>query len=206
MNIYVWSFLLVSRFVCVVDPAFESSLERTLGAFAELGSLSVMKRSPVVTIVISAVMAALVTVATYLIQIPVPATGGYINVGDAMVFTSALLFGPVVGGIAGGLGSAISDLLSPFAYFAPITLVVKGLEGLLAGLVSNGRSTPRDFLAVLIGGTVMVSGYLLTEVYVLGVGIGALAEVPGNLFQIIFGGLVGIPVSLAIRKYTKGLR
>ena len=148
----------------------------------------------------------LVTVATCLIQVPVPATGGYINVGDAMVFTSALLFGPIVGGIAGGLGSALSDLLSPFAYYAPITLIVKDSEGLLAGFLSNGHSTKRDILAVLVGGATMISGYLVSEAYLLGVGAAALTEVPGNLFQIAVGGLDGIPVSFAVRKYTSRLR
>lgn len=157
-------------------------------------------------VVLSAVMAALVTVATYIIQIPVPATGGYINVGDAMVFTSALVFGPFVGGIAGGLGSALADMWGGYWQFVPITLVVKGLEGLLAGFVSDGYSTWRDLLAWLVGGAVMVSGYLISEAFLLGYGAAALVEVPGNLFQIAAGGLVGIPVSFAVRRYTRSFR
>ena len=165
------------------------------------------KRPIILTIALSAMMAALVAVATYMIQIPVPQTGGYINVGDAIVFTSALLFGPVIGGFAGGVGSAISDLFSPYAYFAPITLIVKGLEGTLAGLISNGKDWQRDILAVGIGGAVMISGYFLAEAFVMGYGIeAALVETPGNLFQIIFGGLVGIPLSTAVRRFMPTLR
>ena len=160
----------------------------------------------ILTVILSAVMAALVTVATYIVQIPVPATGGYINVGDAMVFTSALVFGPFVGCIAGGLGSALADMWGGYWQFVPITFVVKGLEGLLAGFVSNGRSIWRDLLAVLIGGVIMISGYLISEAYLLGYGAAALVEVPGNTFQITAGGLVGIPVAYAVRRYTKGLR
>lgn len=166
-----------------------------------------MKRSPVVTIVISAVMAALVTVATYILQIPVPATGGYINVGDAMIFTSSLTFGPIVGGVAGGLGSMLSDMLGGYYQFAPITLIVKGLEGLVAGLIVNGHSTKRDLLAVLIGGSIMVFGYFLAETYLLGYGAAAaLVELPGNVFQIAAGGLVGVPAALVVRRYTKALQ
>lgn len=165
------------------------------------------KKPVILTIVISAMMAALVAVATYIIQIPVPQTGGYINVGDAMVFTAALVFGPVIGGFAGGVGSAISDLLSiQYAYFAPITLVVKGLEGTLAGLVSNGKDWWRDIVAVGIGGVVMVSGYFLAETFVMGYGVAAaLVEVPGNFFQITFGGIVGIPLSAAVRRFMPTL-
>ena len=157
-------------------------------------------------VVHSAVMAALVTVATYMVQIPVPATGGYINVGDAMVFTSGLVFGPFVGVVAGGLGSALADMWGGYWQFAPITLVVKGLEGLLAGFISNGRSTWRDLLAVPIGGAAMILGYLISEAYLLGYGAAALVEVPGNIFQVAVGGLVGIPVAFAVRRYTKGFR
>ena len=49
----------------------------------------------------SGVMAALVCVATLFIVVPVPATQGYFNVGDAMVMVAALTFGPLVGAIAG---------------------------------------------------------------------------------------------------------
>ena len=55
-------------------------------------------QSLTVKLSLAAVFAALVTVSTLILQIPVPSTGGYINVGDAMIFTSALLFGPIVGG------------------------------------------------------------------------------------------------------------
>ena len=171
-----------------------------------MSQLLMRRKISILTVVLSAVMAALVTVATYIIQIPVPATSGYINVGDAMVFTSALLFGPFVGGIAGGLGSALADMWGGYWQFAPITLIVKGLEGLLAGFISNGRSIWRDLLAVLIGGAIMISGYLISEAYLLGYGAAALVEVPGNLFQITAGGLVGIPVSFAVRRYTRSFR
>jgi uncharacterized membrane protein len=60
---------------------------------------------------LAAVFAALVTVSTVIIHIPVSATSGYINIGDAVIFISALLFGPIVGGFAGGAGSAVADIL-----------------------------------------------------------------------------------------------
>lgn len=172
-----------------------------------MGQLSLTKRSPIVAIVISAIMAALVTVATYVVQIPVPATNGYINIGDAMIFTSSLAFGPLVGGVAGGLGSSLSDMWGGYWQFAPITLIVKGLEGLVAGLISNGRDIHRDVLAVLIGGSIMVFGYFVAETYLLGYGAAAaLVELPGNIFQVVAGGIIGVPAAFAVRRYTRSLR
>ena len=172
-----------------------------------MGKLSVRRRSPLVNVALSAIMAALVAAATYAVQVPVPATNGYINVGDAMIFTSSLVFGPIVGGVAGGLGSSLSDAFGGYWQFVPITLAVKGLEGLAAGLIANGRSTKRDLLAVLIGGLIMVSGYFLAETYLLGYGAAAaLVELPGNIFQTGAGALIGIPAAIAVRRYVGSLR
>jgi uncharacterized membrane protein len=164
-----------------------------------------IKRPVALTIAISAMMSALVAASTYIIQIPVPQTGGYINVGDAMIFVSAMIFGPLIGGLSGGLGSAISDLLSPYAYFAPYTFIIKGLEGTIVGLISNGKIWWRDIIAVVTGGVVMVSSYFFVEFFLMGYGTAALVEVPGNFFQITFGGLVGIPIAAAVRRYIPSL-
>ena len=49
----------------------------------------------VLAIVFAAVFAALVFVVTSLIPpIPIPATGGYFNLGEATIYVAALLFGP----------------------------------------------------------------------------------------------------------------
>jgi uncharacterized membrane protein len=147
----------------------------------------------------AAIMAALVAVATFLVQIPNPATKGYFNVGDIMIFVSALTFGPAVGGFAGSVGSAISDIAGGYGYFAPFTFVIKGVEGSLVGLISNKSSVLRDGIAVIVAGSEMVAGYFFTEVFLYGMPF-ALTEVPGNISQIVVGGLVGIPLAVLLRK------
>ena len=132
-----------------------------------------------------------------IVRIPNP-MGGYFNVGDVMIFVAALTFSPLVGAASGGLGSAIADIIG-FPLFAIPTLVIKGLEGLIAGLVTNKKSIHRDVIAVGMAGAEMIVGYFLVEVYLWGVG-GALAEVPANIAQIAIGGLVGIPIALILRR------
>jgi len=58
-----------------------------------------------------------------------------------MVCITALLFGPIVGGNAGGLGSMLADLILGYAHYAPATLVIKGFEGLVVGFL--GSRTPK---------------------------------------------------------------
>ena len=147
-------------------------------------------------------MSAVVCVATLLIQIYNPTTKGYFNIGDAMVFTSALLFGPFVGFSSGGVGSALADIISGYSVFAPITFVVKGVEGLLAGIISNGKDWRRDIVGIVVGGAEMIAGYFLAETFILGYGVlAASTEVPGNFFQILAGGIVSIPLSVVVRRY-----
>lgn len=154
-------------------------------------------RETVVRMSLWPIMAALVCVATLAFRIPNP-MGGYFNIGDVMVFVSALTFGPMVGGIAGGIGSSLADLIG-FPVFAFPTLIIKGMEGLLAGLITDRKSIFRDALAVTVAGVEMIAGYLITEIYLWGMEA-ALLEVPTNIGQVVIGGLLGIPVSLILRK------
>jgi uncharacterized membrane protein len=155
------------------------------------------KQKAVIQLSLMAIMSALVAAGTLIIRIPNP-MGGYFNVGDVMIFVAALTFKPLIGGVAGGLGSAIADIIG-FPVFAVPTLVIKGLEGLLASLIKNKKSVFRDILAVAVAGAEMVVGYLLVEYFMWGIG-DALLELPANIAQIAIGGLVGIPIALVLRR------
>lgn len=145
-------------------------------------------------------------VVTYWIQIPIPATGGYINIGDVAVMFTALLFGPIIGGIAGGVGPMLADAFSPWVIYAPATLVIKGIEGFLIGFIANpkdceGRISYRDIIAVLTGGILIPFGYFIYEAFILKLGTAvALVEVPGNFFQFGFAAIGSILLIGASRK------
>ncbi|MHA2183917.1 MAG: ECF transporter S component [Promethearchaeota archaeon] len=158
------------------------------------------------SISIIGIFTALNFIFTFWLQIPIPATGGYINIGDTVVMFTALLFGPIIGGIAGGLGPMLADILSPYVIYAPATLVIKGIEGFLIGLISNPRDSEerisyRDIIAVLIGGILIPFGYFIYEAFILGLGVAiAFVEIPGNFFQFGFAAVASILLILASRK------
>ena len=157
-----------------------------------------------VVIAMIAVFAAVICVLTMVIQIPIPATGGYINIGDLGVMIAGLLLGPVIGGIAGGVGSMLADLLSGYVIYAPATLIIKGLEGLVIGLIANPKKnykklTYRDIIAVIVGGIIIVSGYFIYESILYGPAV-AIVEIPGNIFQFIFGAVFAILFALTARR------
>jgi uncharacterized membrane protein len=98
---------------------------------AERTSFSVLR------LAIAAVFTALVTVATVVFSVYVPATRGYFNIGETAVYVTALLFGPLVGAFAGGVGSMFADILLGYSIYAPATLLIKACEGAIVGFLSR---------------------------------------------------------------------
>jgi len=88
---------------------------------------------------IMALFTAVVLIVTMSFSMYVPATRGFFNIGDSMVFLAALLFGPIIGAFAGGVGSALADLWLGYPYYAPATLVIKGFEGFIVGWLSTKK-------------------------------------------------------------------
>ena len=153
-----------------------------------------------------AVMGALTTVATMLIYLPFPATGGYFNLGDAIVVATALIFGPVVGAIAGGLGSGLADLLGGWYTFVIATTIIKGTEGFVVGYLAGdpeSRTYTKALIAWVAGGVVLVGGYFVAEAFFLGMGIpAAQAEIIINVPQAIMS-ILGVGLSIAVKDRLK---
>ena len=80
------------------------------------------------TVALYGVLTALTAAITFVTFVPFAPTKGYFNMGDSMVFFSAFAFGWRAGAICGGVGSAAADVLLGSGYFAPYTLVAKGLR------------------------------------------------------------------------------
>ena len=144
-------------------------------------------------LILAALFAALSCVATMSIRIPTPGTGGYIHPGDAIVILSGVILGPVWGFFAGGIGSALSDLIGGYFVYVPITLVIKGLVALVAGHLYQkiGKTQKSRYVAVVLGGVadiiLVAGGYFVCEYFIYGAG--AAASIPANIIQGI-GGLV----------------
>lgn len=157
--------------------------------------------------VMAGLFAALTTIGTMIIQVPTP-TKGYIHVGDTLVYLGGILLGPVYGALAAALGSLLADVFSSYVIYAVPTFVIKGLDALLVGLVYRRLSRGQEnwlvkgiffSIAVLVGSAVMVGGYYLFEAYLYGA-TAALVGIPMNLVQGIGGGVLALPILLALEK------
>lgn len=157
-------------------------------------------------LILNGLLIALVCIATMVIQIPIPMTEGYVNIGDSIIFVSSILFGPISGMISGGFGSALADILTGYSHWALFTLLIKGFEGYIVGIiVRKNTNLINNILATLLGVIIMVSGYLLAGTFLQGSFIVSLGSVPSNMIQGIVSMIIGIPIAsyLLTVKYVK---
>lgn len=180
-----------------------------------------MKKYSTRKLIINGLMIALVFLATYFTRIPTPLPGGYFNLGDALIMLASVFMGPATGMLTGAIGSAFADLAAGALLFAPITFIVKGLEGLVTGLLSmkyresavvrleistggkrgseeqrpNGIKGKGVIAAIAAGAVIMIAGYFAAEAFILGYfdhTFGFAAAVSEVLPNVIQGGLSAI--------------
>lgn len=173
-----------------------------------------MKELDVKKLTTAGVIAALIFVLT-LIHIPNIA-GGYIHLGDSLVFFAALIVGPIYGFLAAGVGAMLSDLLSGYPQYAIPTFVIKGIMTLIVYFgysfmktrLANSESRISKFgkfgaffTIALVASVFMGLGYFLVEIPMYGLG-GALANIPGNILQgggcTIVGTILLLPIETII--------
>ena len=95
---------------------------------------------------ITAVFAALITLMTaYVFHIPVPIAGGYIHLGDSLIYLSASLLPTPYAMAAGAIGGGLADLLTAPMWTLP-TVIIKALITLpfsaISSLIFAAASSP----------------------------------------------------------------
>jgi len=158
-------------------------------------------------LVLASLFTALTLLATRIIQIPLPGSG-YVHLGDCLVLISGWLLGPVYGAAAAGLGSMLADVLSPYAFYAPATLVIKAFSALLAGLTMSTfrRLWPKRRIAAravsgLCGGIVVPVGYFFYELYLFGLAV-AWIDALGTALNVAFGIACAVVVDYSLEKIS----
>ena len=112
------------------------------------------------------IMAALVFITTKFMRIPIPVGAGktQIHVGNSMCILAGLLFGPVPGGLAAGIGTALVDLMDP--RWAPefwVSFINKFVMGFTVGAIARigkERTLTKDIIASISGAAAYVALYL----------------------------------------------
>ena len=159
----------------------------------------------------SAMFAAMVFGLTML-HVPIGA-GGYIHIGDAVIYVAALLLGAPWAFIAAAIGAAFADIASGFASYALASVIIKVLIALPFVLIRKKDArllTVFSALMTLISGAVTVLGYFLADLVLYRAG--AVADIPANLVQAVGSAAVFIALAFALdkadikRRFEKGIQ
>ncbi len=172
------------------------------------------KLNNIFTLVIAGLLTAFTCIATMIIQVPTPG-GGYIHIGDTFVVLSGVILGPVLGGLAAGIGSLLADGLSGYAVYMLPTFLIKFSAAAICGLTYQKikkRSTSSNVIPALLTGAVLselivIFGYFCTEVIftmmlnssVSGETlIAGITSALGGIFMNCLQGTAGIVLALAL--------
>ena len=145
---------------------------------------------------------AVVCVSTIAIQIPIPL--GYMHLGNCCILLVSVFFDVTTGTLAGGVGSAMADLLSGYPQWIIPTLIIKGVMGYAIAYVSkkDGKRAKLNSLRILIatslGIVIMIVGYTIFGAILYGSIASGIAQVPGLTLEGVLGMVLFYLVAFAL--------
>lgn len=143
-------------------------------------------------LVFTALMTALVFVATYLPHIPIPL--GYAHLGDAVIFLLALLVPRRSALLAACIGSALADLLGGFALWVVPTLIIKFVMAEIVCRIGRRGAAlaPRISIiaALFLSSLWMAVAYTLAGAILYASLSAALASSPGLLMEGVVNSII----------------
>lgn len=142
-----------------------------------------MKNKKVLNLSLAAVFAALVFLAT-MIHISIGINGGYIHVGDTLVYLCAAFLPTPYAVSAAAVGGALADVASGAPLWVLPTVLIKALSALCFTSKKQTILCARNYTALFTGAFFCCGGYYIAEVLIYNCGfIIPLASVPMNLIQ-----------------------
>lgn len=133
-------------------------------------------------------------------EIHVPTAIGHVNLGDLIILVSSYILGPFAA-IPAAIGSALADLLAGYAQYVAPTFMIKGLMGLVAGLIMRRKphdkvSLPRKLIAAVTAEAIMIAGYFAFESLPFMYGVtAAIGSLVPNLIQAAAAIIGAIPLT-----------
>lgn len=170
------------------------------------------RNNKVLIMILTALMIALTFVAGSVIKIPT--LNGFMQPGDCMILLGAVLLGKKRGALSAAIGMGLIDATSGYLIWAPFSFVIQGAMGFVAGYLFE-RFKVKNYKAYLISfivaGFVSLGGYFIANAIMGGIIMGAVhgflpsvlyavAHVPGDSSEIIFGIIIALILAPIVNK------
>ena len=150
-------------------------------------------------LVLTALFAAAVAATTaYILHIPLPTpTGGYVHVGDALIYLAATLLPLPWAMAAGAVGGAVADLLSGAAQWALPTFIIKMLICLPFTSRRSSILGVQNSVAVVVAGLLSPTLYGFVNVFFAQNWAAYAPQFIGTLIQGVGSGVVFFVLAMA---------
>lgn len=151
----------------------------------------------IVNLVTAALFAAAITVMTaYMLHIPIP-TGGYIHLGDALIYLAACLLPTPYAAAAAAVGAGLADLLTAPVWVLP-TLAIKAVVVLFFTNKGEKLLCRRNLAAIVIAGLFSPAAYALAGCAMAGTMAAFVPQFLGTLVQGIGSGALFLVIAPAL--------
>lgn len=168
-------------------------------------------------LILTALFAAMTFALTFSVRIPMP-SGGYIHLGDAMIYLSACILPFPYAIAAAGIGGALSDLAGGYAIYIIPTLIIKAFNASVFTSKKDKILTLRNGLCCIASGAITVVGYYVVDVIMISMSgaadtsffteffsaanwiASAGASIPGNLIQATGSAVLFLVIAFALDK------
>ena len=148
----------------------------------------------------SALFAALICVTTaYMFHIPFGTNGGYIHIGDALIYLAAAILPTPYAISAAALGGLFADLFTA-PVWAPATFIIKAL--IASTFTSNKKNIVnlRNIIALFAAAIISIAGYYIAELILFGNAAVAAVSIISSTIQAIGSTVLFIAFGLALDK------
>ncbi|MCI1958521.1 MAG: ECF transporter S component [Clostridia bacterium] len=135
----------------------------------------------------TALMAALVFLATYILKIPL--LFGYTHLGDCMIFIGVIILGSKRGAFAGGVGAALADLAGGYPQWILPTFIIKFIMAFTMGIFIEKLMPKFKYnyiVGSVAGGIMQIIGYTAVQCFYYG-RANAIVNIPPLLLQTVSG-------------------
>jgi len=147
------------------------------------------ERQRLYRLVTAALFAAAITVMTaYILHIPIP-TGGYIHLGDALIYLCACLLPAPYAAAAAAIGAGLADLLTAPMWVLP-TLIIKAALVPLFTCREERILCRRNAVAVVLAGVFSPTAYALAGCAMAGTMTAFVPQFLGTLLQGVGSGVL----------------
>ena len=151
-------------------------------------------------ITLTAILATLVTIMTaYVFHIPVPISGGYIHVGDSLIYLAATILPMPYAMLAGAIGGAMADLLTAPMWIIP-TFLIKAL--IVIPFTNKGTKiiNMRNVIATILAYVISSIGYYFFSKVIFGSEVAFLVSVMASFAQSFGSAMIFILMGMALDK------